>query len=445
MNLEPINLEKYKVLGALFLAFCIASMFLSCKKEFLNPYDSETPGDSWMPSQFNLNITGNNSVELSWSQANTHIDGFTIIKRKNMIDEVFEIDKNTLKFTDSLVINPSLGETCAEVSYLIYARAGEQKSNLLILSEKLLFPRPYSSDAGSDIEAETIDIQSLETSLNANIPGLFATGEWSVVAGLDGRFGDIYSPTSSFTGVLGQKYTLAWTITTSCGVSITDYVVVSMPYEIPGLAVADNDGNIYSIKTIGSQVWMTQNLKTSKYRNGSPIPNVTNNHDWGSVGYGAWCNYNNDSNYDSLEGKMYNRYTVVDSRGLCPLGWHVPDDADWNQLINFLGGGAVAGYKMKSILGWEDRIPEGTSGNGDNSSGFNGLPGGLRGTSYDNNYLPGIFLGFGSVGSWWSSTESNWGVAGSRGKYFNLTQYDNIVYSDDTPEWYGLFIRCLKD
>src|SRR5690606_15641997 len=99
--------------------------------------------------------------------------------------------------------------------------------------------------------------------------------------------------------------------------------------------------------TIGTQEWMTQNLRTTKYKNGDALPNVTNNTDWGNLGSGAYCWYNNNNGYEQPYGKLYNWYAVNDARGLCPTGWHVPTDAEWDTLTTFLGGLSAAGGPMK--------------------------------------------------------------------------------------------------
>lgn len=103
--------------------------------------------------------------------------------------------------------------------------------------------------------------------------------------------------------------------------------------------VTDIDGNIYHTVKIGDQVWMAENLKTTKYRNGDPIPNVTDNEAWGDLNSGAYCCYNNDSStYKGIYGALYNWFAVTDIRNIVPKGRHVPTDQEWGILIDFLGG-----------------------------------------------------------------------------------------------------------
>lgn len=127
------------------------------------------------------------------------------------------------------------------------------------------------------------------------------------------------------------------------------------------------------------QEWMPENLNVDKFRNGDEIPEIRDAAAWEAAGESkqpAWCYYENDPTNGEKYGKLYNWYAVADPRGLCPSGWHVPSDAEWTALTDYLGGNELAGMKMKSTNGWEPY--EGKSGNGNNESGFSGLPGGYR-------------------------------------------------------------------
>ena len=169
-----------------------------------------------------------------------------------------------------------------------------------------------------------------------------------------------------------------------------------------GIGPTDADGNTYTTVTIGSQVWMKENLKTSKYRNGNAITTNLTDIGWQNTTSGAYAIYNNDAANNTTYGKLYNWYAVADPRGLCPAGWHAPSDAEWTTLENFLGGANGAGGKMKStgtiLTGtglWQDPNTDAT-----NSSGFTGLPGGYR-------LDFGAYTDFGYYGYWWSSTEAS--------------------------------------
>ena len=183
--------------------------------------------------------------------------------------------------------------------------------------------------------------------------------------------------------------------------------------------------------TIGTEVWMTKNLNVDKFRNGDPIPQAKTDDEWKKAGVNkqpAWCYYENDPANGAKYGKLYNWYAVSDSRGLAPVGYHIPSDAEWTILSDYLGGAEKAGAKMKSKQGWAE------DGNGTNTSGFSGLPGGSR-------YYSGTFYTIGKCGYWWSSTEGSTANAWYRGlgyKYGGVSRY----YDDKEV---GFSVRCLRD
>jgi len=175
---------------------------------------------------------------------------------------------------------------------------------------------------------------------------------------------------------------------------------------------------------------MNKNLDVSTYRNGDPIPEVTDTAQWANLTTGAWCYYNNDPANGPIYGKLYNWYAVNDPRGLAPLGWHIPTDAEWTILSNCLGGESVAGGKMKSTIGWNSPNTGAT-----NSSGFAGLPGGYCGGD-------GKFYKVGLNGVWWSSSELDITYASHRFLYYlnaSVGIYDDGVKSS------GFSIRCIKN
>ena len=159
--------------------------------------------------------------------------------------------------------------------------------------------------------------------------------------------------------------------------------------------VTDIDGNTYNVVQIGAQLWTTENLTVSKYRNGDEIPQVNNYDEWNNLTTGAWCYYENSITNGAIYGKLYNWYALNDPRGLAPEGFKIPSDEEWNILINFLGGKDVAGGKMKPK---GKKIWKNPNKDASNSSGFTGLPGGGR-YNYDQ------YLGYG--GNWWTSTENS--------------------------------------
>lgn len=188
--------------------------------------------------------------------------------------------------------------------------------------------------------------------------------------------------------------------------------------------------------TIGKQVWMTENLNVDKFRNGDPIPEAKTNEEWekaGKEGKPAWCYYDKDEKTGIVYGKLYNWYAVNDSRGLAPIGYHIPSDTEWTILSDYLGGEAAAGTKMKSTMGWTNE------GNGTNSSGFSGLPCGYR-------YPYGDIFGFGSFGYWWSASEDSKNSAYIREMWDAVSNGpSDSLYRDSAIKGAGLSVRCLRD
>ena len=152
---------------------------------------------------------------------------------------------------------------------------------------------------------------------------------------------------------------------------------------------------------------------------------------WSNLTTGAWCYYENTTTYGSFYGKLYNWYAVNDSRGLAPTGYHIPTDAEWTNLTTYLGGESVAGGKMKSTSGWQNN---GNYGNGTNTSGFTGLPGGYRSGIGD-------FNAIGAYGYWWSSSENGTLNAWSRA----LSSNNGNVSRGANGKPYGFSVRCLRD
>lgn len=192
------------------------------------------------------------------------------------------------------------------------------------------------------------------------------------------------------------------------------------------------DTDLYESVTIGDQVWMVHNLDVVTYRNGDPIPLVTDSVDWISSTDGAYCNYNNDESLGGEYGRLYNWHAVNDSRKLAPEGWHIPTNAEWQKLINYLGGVDEAGGKLKEA-GLEHWLSPNTEGT--NSSGFTALPGGFRSET------DGTFSSMGGQGFWWLSSES----ANDRAHTALLSTITAKAYSNDNAKVLGAYVRCIKD
>lgn len=205
--------------------------------------------------------------------------------------------------------------------------------------------------------------------------------------------------------------------------------------------ITDIDGNVYSTIVIGSQEWMKENLKTTHYKNGILIPNVTSNSIWTISTSGACTDYNNDPINTAVYGKLYNGYAVADSSGLCPSGWHVPGDVDWNTLIYYLDtSGYISGNPIASYIGGGMLKEVGVSHwlapntGATNVSGFSALPSGLR--NYNGVYNS---IGVGTV--WWNATMHQ------PGYYYclQINYGDNYIHILSCGGSDGLSVRCVKD
>lgn len=196
------------------------------------------------------------------------------------------------------------------------------------------------------------------------------------------------------------------------------------------ITVTDIDGNVYHTVTIGTQVWMVENLKTTKYRDGTSIPNVTDNAAWDNLTTGAYCDYNNTPSNSATYGRLYNWYAATDAHNIAPTGWHVPTDAEWSTLTTYLGGESVAGGKLKEIgtTHWA-----GPNTGATNETGFTALPSGYRDGSF---YYVGI------SGWWWSATES---IVATHAYLRFMSYYYSDVDGYGISKERGLSIRCVRD
>lgn len=196
--------------------------------------------------------------------------------------------------------------------------------------------------------------------------------------------------------------------------------------------IVDRDGNVYQQIIIGTQVWMSSNLKTTRYNDGTLIPNITDPADWSGLSTDGYCWYNNDAvTYKNSYGALYNWYSVNTGK-LCPDGWHVPTDSEWTTLTDYLGGESNAGGKLKETGTWHWLSPNlGAT----NETGFTALPGSFRdqdGSFSDN---------FGRNGYWWSTSESGVNNAWSRYLHYNL---GSVGRGDDIKKD-GFSVRCIKN
>jgi uncharacterized protein (TIGR02145 family) len=225
------------------------------------------------------------------------------------------------------------------------------------------------------------------------------------------------------------------TFTTSCDTE-------NLPDSANTGTVKDIDGNTYHTVKIGTQVWMVENLKTTKYNDGTAIPEVTDNTSWSNLTTGAYCNYNNNVTIGTKYGKLYNWYAVNTGK-LAPAGWHVPTDAEWTTLENYvssnLGTSGSVAKALAATVDWAASTTAGAVGNDltkNNSTGFSALPGGNR-------YEHGSSGNLGDYGFWWSSSKTSATTAWYRYMHY----YSSRMLRDygDYFEVVGFSVRCVKD
>jgi uncharacterized protein (TIGR02145 family) len=274
---------------------------------------------------------------------------------------------------------------------------------------------PPASNGGSAITGYTVTSSS---------GGFTGTGSGSpiTVSGLTN--GTAYTFTVVATNIVGNS------LASSASNSVT-----------PSSPVIDVEGNVYNTIYIGTQLWMAENLKTTKYNDGTAIPNITDDATWATATTGAYSDYSNTPANSTTYGRLYNWYavdnntaTMVASNGgknVCPTSWHVPSDDEWTTLTTYLGGETIAGGKLKETgtMHWSSPNTGAT-----NETGFTALPSGLH-------YYNGIYVLIGYDGYWWSSTESTTSGAWFRRTYSNAA----IVGRYDDYKRDGISVRCVSD
>jgi uncharacterized protein (TIGR02145 family) len=213
---------------------------------------------------------------------------------------------------------------------------------------------------------------------------------------------------------------------------ITIFIILNVIKPIEAISqVTDIDGITYSTVIIGEQIWMAENLCVEHYRNGDIIPQVQDPNEWQSLTKGAWCYYQNNSEYGIVFGKLYNFYAVNDSRGLAPEGWRVSTDKDWDNLLEYISsirfGNEEQSNYLKSQNLWK------ISDIKCNESGFSVLPVGIRSSK-------GKFWGFTELAIFWTST----GLKNDKALFREFFYNDNYISSGSNYNNTGCNIRCIK-
>jgi uncharacterized protein (TIGR02145 family) len=271
-------------------------------------------------------------------------------------------------------------------------------SDIGLLSEKFISLKTKTENPTitkvSSIQTE-ISVINLK-STNDEITMQYNAGDRLKITGISGKYSTI------ITDIPSQNKTITFTF----------------------VECTDADGNDYPVVQIGTQIWMAENLKTTKFRDGTIIPHEMEKSKWKNLSSSAYCNYNNDPNLAMSFGRLYNSYCVNDSRNIAPEGWHVPTKEEWSTLIEYVGGKSVAGSKLKST---GTTIWSSTNTNATNEFGFSALPGGHR--------WQGDF-GYAQVyGVWWSVSTT----------FAMYSGYDNVDTGYLPYKTNGCSVRCVKD
>ncbi|MCX6249987.1 MAG: fibrobacter succinogenes major paralogous domain-containing protein [Bacteroidetes bacterium] len=313
------------------------------------------------------------------------------------------------------------------------------------------------ANAGSDIFPAC---NSSMTTLAGNTPTA-GMGKWTVVSGT----ATIISQNSPQSVVkqlaVPGKATLRWTLW-PCLESYDDVVITTTTCHCALLSTfPDIDGNVYHTISIGTQCWMKENLKVTHYRNGDPIPNVTDANAWYPLISGACCDYDNTPGNSTIYGKLYNWYAIDDPRKICPIGWHVPTHDEWTTLARSVctSNTCITDFPYNlTTTGWNG-MDEGAklketgtahwispNAAATNCCGFSGLPAGSR-IIYESNggFSGSNFAYINKSGYWWSATNYNQFYA-----WFNSLNYQTSAIGSDYSfngicKHAGLSVRCVKD
>ena len=377
------------------------------------------------PAPTSLTAIAQNDTDilLEWVDNCSFEEGFRIELQENggSWEQVTDLAEDVIQYTDT-------GLTYgADYTYRVYAfTVINQSSYATSTTTTTSFPAPTSLTAiaqnDTDILLEWVDNCSFEEGFR--IERQEDGGSWTQV-------GEVTVDITQYTdtGVNISDYDYLYRIYTYTANNVSNY---SNTVD-PTLILIDIDGNSYQTVKSGSQWWMSENLKVTHYRNGDAIQHIIDNTIWENLITGAYCYYANLEDNATTYGNLYNWHTIEDNRNIAPEGWHVPNDSDWQTLIDYLGGAGVAGGKMKEAgtAHWNSPNTGAT-----NESGFTALPGGYRNYSNGGNYE-----NMGSRGYFWSSTEID--IYNARSQF--LYYYYSEVLRDGDNKGFGFSIRCVKD
>jgi uncharacterized protein (TIGR02145 family) len=437
------------------LIYCISVFLFTCTdRTFDNPYDAKVSNESWAPQNFQMEVRGSNAIRLSWSQPNNRIEGFVLTKKINGSEQVVVLDAEDRSYED-FEVNSDL-QNKRKVEYFLKAKAGESYSSQLRVEGE--FPIPpalptlsstefqsityysaigggyISDDGGSAITAKGI---CWNTSGNPNLSDHIvsqAVGDGTGTYTLD--LTNLQSKTRFYvrafaTNAAGTAYGQQVEFETLDNPNLNQ----SLQYG----SITDVDGNIYATIEIGTQTWMAENLRVTHLNDGTPINKSPVN----MLNQTTSPAYSDNDNQEPVQlrdfGYYYNHFSIS---GLCPNGWHVPSNTEWQDLITFLGGDQIAGAKLASISSsWLN------NGAPTNTSGWSAAPAG---------YIEcGTQAATGFYSAWWSSdfgtTPLTCSAGGTASIMYSLYGYTPpasptfAISSSAVPNEFGLPVRCVKN
>ena len=425
-----MEIEKILILFAV-----VSLLLLSCDKpEFTNLADT----DLTFPAPTNLSITATSvtSCELNWDDNSEGEQGFKIDRKKD--NEEWIILYQTVGENVEILTETNLTAT-STYQYRIYGFADENTSASITGEINLTFPAPteltITQTSFTSCELNW-DYSGFGDEEGFKIERRLSGGSWQNIAELS------LSETSFEDTGLTEEETYEYQVYAFN--SLCDGNAVTESIELQLICV-DIDGNVYQVVQIGSQFWMTENLKVTHYRNGDAVPHLTDSGDWTSTNSSAYCVYDNSSSNADTYGNLYNWYAVDDGRNIAPEGWHVPTDDEIQELEMHLGMSQTQadstgwrGTNEGSKLAGDTNLWNGGALENDpefGTSGFSFLPSGFR------NIGNGYYYGMSSYGYFWSSTEYYNDYAWYRGLYFGRTDVGRY----DGNKHHGFSVRCVRD
>jgi uncharacterized protein (TIGR02145 family) len=426
----------------------IIFLFYSCKEKPTSPVISTSAVSE---------ITTTSAV----SGGNLTNDGGSQIFSKgvcwNTADNPTVNNSKTIESGSLGTFNTNLTQLNPSTFYYLraYATNGVGTSYGNSVSFTTLGGKPFTNSL--DASSITINSATLNGTVNPNSLPTTITFNWGMTLDYSDTISATQSPTNgnSFINVSALLSGLNPNITYHFRVKATNELGTTWSDDMTftTFTSADIDNNFYHSVTIGTQVWLAENLKTTKFNDGTSIPLVINDNEWNSSRTPAYCWYNNDTTlYKTTYGALYN-WMVVDQgmnghKNVCPTSWHVPAKAEWATLFEYLtqngygygGSGDDIGKSIAAKLGWDNDLTAGNVGNNqetNNRSGFTGLASGIRRDDYNSFCYVGYQTG------WWAVPDD---YAAGFSYWCNMIfSYSSIIYKGNTSWTTGLSIRCIKD